>query len=304
MGTIPAILATLAFFAGGLLLLAALRRIARLRRERARAAERAAEIERSAPRIAERLAAIRPSARAASLSLHPAAPAAPRAARGQALLASPSPPAARPAGPRASAAPPPPRPSARALVAGAGVCALVLVIAVLVLVEVGGARVTSGGVLGVVGAPAGARQGFAARSVASPVAASARSAAPRSPAPGSAAPRSPAPASAAPGFAAPLAGMPGSDGTVAVSPLPAREVSSQAPGQAVGPVATGAQARSAAIGICGPFGCQTYTVRPGDTIGRIAQRFGLTIQAVLAANPQVTNPNLIVTHQVLLIPRS
>jgi len=46
----------------------------------------------------------------------------------------------------------------------------------------------------------------------------------------------------------------------------------------------------------------TYVVQPGDTLTRIAQRFGTTVQALLAANPQITNPNLIYVGQVIEIP--
>jgi LysM repeat protein len=46
----------------------------------------------------------------------------------------------------------------------------------------------------------------------------------------------------------------------------------------------------------------TYAVQPGDTLTRIAQRFGTTVQAILAANPQITNPNLIYVGQVIRIP--
>jgi LysM repeat protein len=46
----------------------------------------------------------------------------------------------------------------------------------------------------------------------------------------------------------------------------------------------------------------TYVVQPGDNLTRIAQRFGTTVQAILAANPQITNPNLIFVGQVIQIP--
>jgi LysM repeat protein len=43
-------------------------------------------------------------------------------------------------------------------------------------------------------------------------------------------------------------------------------------------------------------------VRSGDTLGRVARRFGVSIQAILTANPQLWDPNLIVTGQALKIP--
>lgn len=51
-------------------------------------------------------------------------------------------------------------------------------------------------------------------------------------------------------------------------------------------------------------GCsgQIYTVRPGDTLGAIAQRFGVSVQQILAVNPQITNPNVIFIGQPICIP--
>ncbi len=44
-----------------------------------------------------------------------------------------------------------------------------------------------------------------------------------------------------------------------------------------------------------------YTVQPGDTLTRIATRFGTTVGAIVEANG-LTNPNLIYVGQVLIIP--
>lgn len=46
---------------------------------------------------------------------------------------------------------------------------------------------------------------------------------------------------------------------------------------------------------------QSYTVRPGDTLWSIAQRFGTTVQAIVRENG-IANPNLIYAGEVLLIP--
>jgi len=51
-----------------------------------------------------------------------------------------------------------------------------------------------------------------------------------------------------------------------------------------------------------PAGGVTYTVQPGDNLSRIAQRFGTTVAALLAANPGISNPRLIFTGQHLIIP--
>jgi LysM repeat protein len=48
---------------------------------------------------------------------------------------------------------------------------------------------------------------------------------------------------------------------------------------------------------------QTYVVQPGDTLTRIAARFGTTVQALVQAN-NIVNPNLIYVGQVLIIPGS
>lgn len=45
-----------------------------------------------------------------------------------------------------------------------------------------------------------------------------------------------------------------------------------------------------------------YVVQPGDTLASIARRFGTTVQAILAANPRITDPNLIFVGQVITIP--
>ena len=60
--------------------------------------------------------------------------------------------------------------------------------------------------------------------------------------------------------------------------------------------------------ICVPVqpapGCpgQIYMVRPGDTLGAIAQRFEVTVQQLLTVNPQITNPNVIFVGQQICIP--
>lgn len=46
----------------------------------------------------------------------------------------------------------------------------------------------------------------------------------------------------------------------------------------------------------------TYTVKSGDTMSQIAVNWGITLQALEDANPQVTNPDVISVGQVLNIP--
>ena len=45
-----------------------------------------------------------------------------------------------------------------------------------------------------------------------------------------------------------------------------------------------------------------YVVQRGDTLSIIARRFGTTVSAILARNPQITNPDLIFPGQVITIP--
>jgi LysM repeat protein len=44
-----------------------------------------------------------------------------------------------------------------------------------------------------------------------------------------------------------------------------------------------------------------YVVKQGDQLGRIAASFGVTLQALQAAN-RIANPNLIIPGQKLVIP--
>mgnify|MGYP000851220236 FL=1 len=56
-----------------------------------------------------------------------------------------------------------------------------------------------------------------------------------------------------------------------------------------------------APGPCPP-GTFAYTVQPGDSMFSIAQRFGVSLNALIAANPQIPNPNLIFPGQVVCVP--
>jgi murein DD-endopeptidase MepM/ murein hydrolase activator NlpD len=47
---------------------------------------------------------------------------------------------------------------------------------------------------------------------------------------------------------------------------------------------------------------QFYTIRASDTLAAIAQRFGVTVQQILAANRQIVNPDIIFVGQVICIP--
>ncbi|MFS8614291.1 LysM peptidoglycan-binding domain-containing protein, partial [Limnochorda sp.] len=49
-------------------------------------------------------------------------------------------------------------------------------------------------------------------------------------------------------------------------------------------------------------GGQLYTVRSGDTLFRIAQRFNVSLDALIRANPQITNPDRLQVGQRICIP--
>ena len=46
----------------------------------------------------------------------------------------------------------------------------------------------------------------------------------------------------------------------------------------------------------------TYTVKRGDTLWGIAKRFGVNLTALIAANPQIKNPNLIYPGNEVRLP--
>ncbi len=47
----------------------------------------------------------------------------------------------------------------------------------------------------------------------------------------------------------------------------------------------------------------TYVVQPGDTLGKIAARIGVSWRDILAVNPQIQNPSLIYAGQVIYLPK-
>ena len=51
-----------------------------------------------------------------------------------------------------------------------------------------------------------------------------------------------------------------------------------------------------------PSDSTKYTVKKGDTLSAIAKKYNTTVEALLRANPQITNPNLITAGQVINIP--
>ena len=47
-----------------------------------------------------------------------------------------------------------------------------------------------------------------------------------------------------------------------------------------------------------------YTIKAGDNLYAIAISYGITLEQLLAANPEITNPGLIFVGQIINIPTS
>ncbi len=54
---------------------------------------------------------------------------------------------------------------------------------------------------------------------------------------------------------------------------------------------------------CPPGFLGRYTVVQGDSMFSIAQRFGVSLDALIAANPQIPNPKIIFPGDVLCVPQ-
>jgi LysM repeat protein len=52
----------------------------------------------------------------------------------------------------------------------------------------------------------------------------------------------------------------------------------------------------------GEADCYIYVVRSGDALGVIADRYGLGLDEVLARNPSISDPGLIVRGQEIRLP--
>lgn len=51
-----------------------------------------------------------------------------------------------------------------------------------------------------------------------------------------------------------------------------------------------------------PAGRCLYVIQPGDTLSDIAQRFGVDLTALIHANPQIADPDVIFPGQVIFVP--
>jgi LysM domain/Transglycosylase-like domain len=57
-----------------------------------------------------------------------------------------------------------------------------------------------------------------------------------------------------------------------------------------------------AVGLAGPALASTHTVQTGETLSGIAAQSGVSLAQLEAANPQITNPNLIYTGNLINVP--
>ena len=46
-----------------------------------------------------------------------------------------------------------------------------------------------------------------------------------------------------------------------------------------------------------------YRVKSGDTLGKIAEKFQVSIDVIMSANPEITSPELIRAGQEIIIPQ-
>jgi hypothetical protein len=83
-----------------------------------------------------------------------------------------------------------------------------------------------------------------------------------------------------------LLGIGGGGGSGGASPSASRPVATAKPSPTVPPAPTP----------------QVYVVKAGDNLGKIAKKYGLTIDQILAANPAIKNPNKISLGQEIVIP--
>ena len=54
--------------------------------------------------------------------------------------------------------------------------------------------------------------------------------------------------------------------------------------------------------ICPPGSTFDYVIQKGETLSSIARKFNVTVAAILAVNPQITNPNIVFTGQTIKVP--
>jgi len=74
------------------------------------------------------------------------------------------------------------------------------------------------------------------------------------------------------------------------------------PGQNINIPGGGSAGNTASDGGTASTASSNYTVKSGDTLSAIAAAYGVSLQSLIAANPQISNPNLIYPGQNINIP--
>jgi nucleoid-associated protein YgaU len=99
-----------------------------------------------------------------------------------------------------------------------------------------------------------------------------------------------------------LAGRPAVTPSPAITLAPTFLISPTLPVTTVTPVATIGPSSAPSATPEPSATPRLYRIKSGDTLGRIAQRFNVTVADIMAANPEITNPDHIVPGQVITIP--
>jgi LysM repeat protein len=99
-----------------------------------------------------------------------------------------------------------------------------------------------------------------------------------------------------------LSGRPATSPTPTMTPGPSQFSSPTLPVSTQTPIATGPTISPSSLPEPTPTP-RLYRIKGGDTLGRIAQRFHVTVAEILAANPQITDADHIEPGQVIVIPQ-
>lgn len=49
---------------------------------------------------------------------------------------------------------------------------------------------------------------------------------------------------------------------------------------------------------------QTYVVKQGDTLWKLSKKWGIDLQSLLSINPQLKNPNVLMTNEIIYVPKT